>query len=60
MSANPQEMPRLIRRVPVEMTDRMFWLMIRQGLLLAVRAIERRHLPHLKKSEIDRIPQDVV
>lgn len=43
-------MPRLLRIVPAEAADRAFWLAVREALLLMVKAIERRHLPGLKKS----------
>lgn len=57
MSAEPRP---ALRRVPVEMTDRAFWLMLRQAFLLAAKAIERRHLPNLSKREIERNARDVV
>jgi hypothetical protein len=37
---------------PIErpsLADRVFWEAIREGLLLVVKAIERRYLPHLRK-----------
>lgn len=58
MSAEPR--PSLVKAAVVEMADRQFWLMIREGLLLLVKAVERRHLRGLKKCEIDRQPPDGV
>lgn len=44
MSAQPNS------REPL--AERAFWEMIREGLLLVVKAIERRHLPHISKRTI--------
>lgn len=46
--------PMLVKREPPALAERAFWTAVRQALLLLVSAIERRHLRHTPKSEIDR------
>ena len=46
--------PTLVKREPSALAERAFWTAVRQALLLLVSAIERRHLRHAPKSEIDR------
>lgn len=43
----------ILRKVPVDLPERAFWITLRQALLLIVSAIERRHLPNLRKREIE-------
>lgn len=50
----------ILRKVPVDLPDRAFWITLRQALLLIVSAIERRHLPHLSKRKIEHDSQTMV
>ena len=50
LSAEPR--PTLVKVTLQPIADRAFWLMVREGLLLLVKAVERRHLSGLKKCEI--------